>query len=86
MPFFINSDPAPAKQMMHYSTSYSVLISNSELFACRRHLEVVYKCKPASFRSRVVCGGESLELTCPDGGQRLAILSAGFLSAAAGGV
>ena len=51
---------------------------------CRRHLEVVYKCKPASFRSRVVCGGESLDLACPDLSQRLAILSANFFSAAAG--
>jgi hypothetical protein len=31
----------------------------------RKYVEVLYKCKPASFRSRVVCGGEAVALACP---------------------
>ena len=32
---------------------------------CRKYVEVLFKCKPASFRSRVVCGGETVALACP---------------------
>ena len=30
----------------------------------RKYVEVLYKCKPVSFRSRVVCGGEGVSLAC----------------------
>ena len=58
--------------------------TNSKLF--RRHLEILYKCKPASFRSRVECGGDALNLSCSKSTQRLAIMSAAFASASAGHV
>ena len=31
----------------------------------RKYVEVLFKCKPVSFRSRVVCGGETVALACP---------------------
>ena len=30
----------------------------------RKYVEVLFKCKPASFRSRVVCAGETVALAC----------------------
>jgi hypothetical protein len=51
----------------------------------RKYAEVAYKCKPAAFRSRVACGGDTFSLSCPNGSDhRLAILSAVFASAATG--
>jgi hypothetical protein len=47
-------------------------------------LEVVYKCKPDSFRSKLACGGERVELSCPNHAHRLAILNGTFHSAAVG--
>ena len=44
----------------------------------RKYVEVLYKCKPASFRSRVVCGDELVSLSCQDHNARLAIFSSVF--------
>ena len=44
----------------------------------RKYVEVLYKCKPASFRSRVVCGNEVVSLSCQDHNARLAIFSSVF--------
>ena len=52
----------------------------------RKYVEVLYKCKPASFRSRVVCGSQSVSLSCPAPHTRLAIFSAVFSRAAGGHV
>ena len=49
-------------------------------------MEVLYKCKPASFRSRVVCGGEEVSLSCQQPGTRLAIFSTSFSTPASGHV
>ena len=46
----------------------------------RKYVEVLYKCKPASFRSRVVCGDELVSLSCQDHNARLAIFSSVFSS------
>ena len=53
---------------------------------CRKYVEVLYKCKPVSFRSRVVCGGEGVALSCPAPATRLAVFSATFSSAGGGHV
>ncbi|XP_054715453.1 protein eva-1-like [Uloborus diversus] len=42
-----------------------------------KYAEVIYKCRPESFRNKVVCEGESLHLSCPSN-QRLAIYAATF--------
>jgi hypothetical protein len=44
----------------------------------------VYKCKPDSFRSKLACGGERVELSCSNHAHRLAILNGTFHSAAVG--
>lgn len=46
----------------------------------RRHVEVAFKCKPPSFRSKVACHSETLDLRC-DPDKRLVIYSAAFSSA-----
>ena len=46
----------------------------------RKYVEVLYKCKPASFRSRVVCGNELVSLSCQNHNARLAIFSSVFSS------
>ena len=54
----------------------------------RKYVEVIYKCKPASFRSRVVCGGEQVALACPSSSpqSRIAIFSTSFSTPASGHV
>jgi len=52
----------------------------------RKYVEVLYKCKPASFRSRVVCGGEQVSLSCQEPDTRLAIFSTSFSTPASGHV
>merc|ERR1719422_527695 len=46
----------------------------------RKYVEVLFKCKPVSFRSRVVCGGETVALACPPSQPdfRLAVFSTSF--------
>ena len=52
--------PLPHCQVSWLSEKHSD--DNNEL--CRKYVEVLYKCKPVSFRSRVVCGGEHVSLSC----------------------
>ena len=52
----------------------------------RKYVEVLYKCKPTSFRSRVVCGGEEVSLSCKEPETRLVIFSASFSTPASGHV
>lgn len=47
----------------------------------RKYVETAFKCKPTQFRSRVVCHGDSMSLSCDKPDQRLAIYSASFASA-----
>ena len=47
----------------------------------RKYVEVLYKCKPASFRSRVVCPSQRVSLSCPQLQDRLAIFSSVFSTA-----
>ena len=49
-------------------------------------MEVLYKCKPVSFRSRVVCAGEKVSLKCSSAEARLAIFSATFSTTGGGHV
>lgn len=49
----------------------------------RKYVEVAYKCKPTVFKSRVVCQGDDLKLSCPENETRIAIYSSAF--SAAGG-
>ena len=56
------------------------------LNVCRKYVEVLYKCKPVSFRSRVVCGGEEVSLSCQNQSSRLAIFSATFSTTSGGHV
>ena len=56
------------------------------LLTYRKYVEVLYKCKPVSFRSRVVCGGEGVALSCPAPATRLAVFSATFSGAGGGHV
>ena len=50
----------------------------------RKYAEVAYKCKPSSFRSRSVCGGDNMTLSCTQPDHRIAILSALFSSISSG--
>jgi len=80
------------EEACHSKQRCSILTSSSTLGVrvsdpcpgIRKYAEVAYKCKPSSFRSRVVCSGEMLSLSCTTPGYRLAILSAKFASASAG--
>ena len=48
----------------------------------RKYVETAFKCKPDQFRSRVVCQGDPLHLSCDNEEEdRLAIYSASFSSA-----
>jgi len=50
----------------------------------RKYVEVAYKCRPTRFSSRMICGGESLSLTCNEPLQNIAIFSSTFQSAGTG--
>jgi len=50
----------------------------------RKYVEVAYKCRPTTFSSRMVCGGESLSLGCSEPEDHIAIFSSSFKSAGAG--
>jgi len=50
----------------------------------RKYVEVAYKCRPTTFSSRMVCGGESLSLTCNEHNENIAIFSSTFKSAGSG--
>ena len=50
----------------------------------RKYAEVAYKCRPASFSARQLCGGSSQALDCPKHNQHIAILSGQFHSVSDG--
>eukprot|EP00092_Neocalanus_flemingeri_P006155 GFUD01006626.1.p1 GENE.GFUD01006626.1~~GFUD01006626.1.p1 ORF type:complete len:507 (+),score=68.06 GFUD01006626.1:299-1819(+) len=50
----------------------------------RKYVEVAYKCRPTTFSSRMLCGGESLGLLCSEPHENIAIFSSSFQSAGSG--
>jgi len=50
----------------------------------RKYVEVAYKCRPTTFSSRMVCGGENVQLECNESSEYIAIFSSSFRSAGSG--
>jgi len=70
------------------TSSYTLGVSSYDPCpSVRKYIEVAYKCRPHSFTSRLLCAGDSAQLSCrksADKGELLAIFSSSFSSVAHG--
>jgi len=81
------------EELCHGEKSCSIMTSPqsfgvSKLDTCpgiRKYIEVVYKCHPTSFSSRIICGGERMAVDCTSG-DGLAVFDAKFQNVGSGPV